>query len=124
MRYDRRMRTNTMHAMLIEEPDGPLVDREVPVPEPAPGEVLVEVGGCAVDRFDVAIRRGVRERATSLPHILGHEIAGTVAAIGENVSTFEPDSGSPRRCTWCAANAAGAFVAARRSVRTSGVTSA
>ncbi len=72
--------------MLIEEPDGPLVDAEIPTPAPKPGEVLVQVGGCAVDRFDVAIRRGVRERATSLPHILGHEIAGTVASIGSDVA--------------------------------------
>lgn len=97
-----------MHAMLIEEPDGPLVDREVPVPEPGPGEILVEVGGCAVDRFDVAIRRGVRERAGSLPHILGHEIAGTVAVIGENVSAFEPGQRVAStlylvcgECRWC-----------------------
>jgi propanol-preferring alcohol dehydrogenase len=72
--------------MLIEEPDGPLALREIARPEPGPGEVLLRVGGCAVDRFDVAIRRGVRERATSLPHILGHEIAGTVAALGPAVT--------------------------------------
>jgi propanol-preferring alcohol dehydrogenase len=77
---------SSMRAVLIEEPDGPLVLGEVPTPEPGPGEVLLRVGGCAVDRFDVAIRRGVRERATSLPHILGHEIAGTVARIGPDVT--------------------------------------
>ena len=75
-----------MRAVLIEEPDGPLVLGEVPTPEPGPGDVLLRVGGCAVDRFDVAIRRGVRERATTLPHILGHEIAGTVAQIGPDVT--------------------------------------
>jgi len=75
-----------MRAVLIEEPDGPLALGEVPVPEAGPGQVLLRVGGCAVDRFDVAIRRGVRERATSLPHILGHEIAGTVAGLGDDVT--------------------------------------
>lgn len=78
-----------MRAMLIEEPEGPLVLTDVPKPEPGPGDALLRVGGCAVDRFDVAIRRGVRERATSLPHILGHEIAGTIADLGAAVRGFE-----------------------------------
>jgi hypothetical protein len=51
---------STMRAMLIEEADGPLVLREIPIPEPGPGEVLLRVRACAVDRFDLAIRSGVR----------------------------------------------------------------
>ncbi len=77
--------SSTMRAILIEEPEGPLVLGEIPTPAPGNGEVLLRVGGCAVDRFDLAIRRGVRERATTLPHILGHEIAGTVARLGAGV---------------------------------------
>jgi propanol-preferring alcohol dehydrogenase len=76
---------STMRAMVIEEFGGPMVLREVPIPEPGPGQVLVRVRACAVDRFDVAIRKGLRERA-DLPHILGHEIAGEVAVPGEGVS--------------------------------------
>jgi propanol-preferring alcohol dehydrogenase len=94
--------------MLIEEPDGPLALREIARPEPGPGEVLVRVGACAVDRFDVAIRRGVRERATSLPHILGHEIAGTVAGLGPSVTGLrEGDRVASTlylvcgECRWC-----------------------
>lgn len=97
-----------MLAVLIEEPDGPLVLAEVPRPEPGPDDVLLEVGGCAVDRFDVAIRRGVRERATSLPHILGHEIAGTVATVGRDVSGLAVGDRVAStlylvcgRCRWC-----------------------
>ena len=74
-----------MRAAQIEEHGGPIVVREVPTPAPGVGEVLIEVGACAVDRFDVAIRSGSRERATRLPHILGHEIAGTVAILGDGV---------------------------------------
>ena len=80
---------STMRAMLIEEADGPLVLREIPIPEPGPGEVLLRVRACAVDRFDLAIRSGVRERAAALPHILGHEIAGEVAALGPGVDRLE-----------------------------------
>ena len=97
-----------MRAVLIEEPDGPLVLREVPRPEPDGGEILLRVEGCAVDRFDVAIRRGVRERATSLPHILGHEIAGTVVEVGDGVAGLsEGDRVASTlylvcgECRWC-----------------------
>lgn len=79
---------STMRAMLIEEPDGPLVLREITVPEPGPDEVLLRVRACAVDRFDLAIRAGVRERAATLPHILGHEIAGEVAGLGPGVHSI------------------------------------
>ncbi len=74
-----------MRAMVLEEHGGPLVLRRLPVPEPGPGEVLVHVRACAVDRFDLAIRAGGRERST-LPHVLGHEIAGEVAGAGAGVA--------------------------------------
>ena len=97
-----------MRAALIEDAGGPLLVREVPVPEPGPGEVLLRVGGCAVDRFDIAIRNGVRERATKLPHILGHEIAGEVAGTGPGVAGLaEGDRVASSlylvcgRCRWC-----------------------
>lgn len=97
-----------MRAAVIEEVGAPLRVRAVAVPEPGPGEVLLRVGGCAVDRFDIAIRNGVRERATSLPHILGHEIAGEVAGLGQGVSGLaEGDRVASSlylvcgRCRWC-----------------------
>ncbi len=73
-----------MRAMVIEEFGGPLVARLVPIPEPGADEVLVRVRACAVDHFDVAIRKGLRERASG-SHILGHEIAGEVAGVGSGV---------------------------------------
>jgi D-arabinose 1-dehydrogenase-like Zn-dependent alcohol dehydrogenase len=106
--YDVGMSPATMRAVLIEDAGGPLRVRAIPVPEPGPGEVLVRVGGCAVDRFDLAIRNGVRERATELPHILGHEIAGEVARLGPGVSGLtEGDRVASSlylvcgRCRWC-----------------------
>lgn len=77
-----------MRAAVLEEFGGPLVLRQVPVPSPAEGEVLIRVRACAVDRFDTAIRRGVRERAR-LPLILGHEIAGEVVTVGPGVDRWE-----------------------------------
>ena len=102
------MTPTSMRAMQIEQPDGPLVLREIPIPLPGPSDVLLRVGGCAVDRFDLAIRAGVRERATSLPHILGHEIAGEVVQVGSGVSGLrEGDRVASTlylvcgECRWC-----------------------
>ncbi len=102
------MTPTTMRAMQIEQPGGPLVLREIPVPLPGPHEVLLRVGACAVDRFDLAIRAGVRERAVSLPHILGHEIAGDVVQAGSSVTGLgEGDRVASTlylvcgECRWC-----------------------
>lgn len=54
-----------------------------PEPEPGPGEVLVRVRACALNRRDIWVRRGLREKR--LPHILGTDIAGEVAALGPGV---------------------------------------
>lgn len=102
------MTESTMRAVLIEQPDGPLVLADVPVPHPGRGEVLLRIRACAVDRFDLAIRAGVRERAASLPHILGHEIAGEVAATGSAVDGWSPGDRVATslylvcgKCRWC-----------------------
>ncbi len=58
---------------------------ELPVPRPGPGEVLVRVGAVSVGRtLDVATRAGGLpfSRLVSLPHVLGADHAGTVAALG------------------------------------------
>ena len=74
-----------MRAMVLEEYGGPLMLRELAVPVAGAGAVLLRVRACAVDRFDLAIRAGGRERAP-LPHVLGHEIAGEVVGIGPDVA--------------------------------------
>jgi len=77
-----------MRAVVLDEYGGNLQLRDVPIPEPAHDEVLLRVRACAVDRFDLAIRAGGRERA-DLPHILGHEIAGEVARAGAGVTGWK-----------------------------------
>lgn len=54
-----------------------------PEPRPGAGEVLVRVRACALNHRDVWVRRGLREKR--LPHILGTDIAGEVAAVGSGV---------------------------------------
>lgn len=76
-----------MQALVLNEFGGPLVLQEVPVPQPGPEDVLIRVGACAVDQFDLTIRDG-KFPSARVPIILGHEIAGTVEAVGDNVSGF------------------------------------
>src|SRR5512140_2556474 len=56
---------------------------EVPTPAPGPGEVLVRVAYCGVCGSDVP--RVVGAAAHRYPIILGHELAGTIAAAGAGV---------------------------------------
>jgi acryloyl-coenzyme A reductase len=77
-----------MRALVLEEFGGPLLARDLPVPEPAAGEVLLRVLACAVDQFDLRIRQGNVPNA-HVPIILGHEVAGEVAHLGPGVSGWQ-----------------------------------
>ncbi|MFB3892535.1 MAG: zinc-binding dehydrogenase [Phycisphaerae bacterium] len=57
---------------------------DVPTPRPGAGEVLVEVKAAALNHLDVWVRKGGRARLT-MPHILGSDAAGIIAAVGEGV---------------------------------------
>lgn len=64
---------------------------EVPVPEPGPGQVLLKVTAAGVCHSDFAIMgRTEAELGFPLPLTLGHEAAGTVAALGQGVTAFAP----------------------------------
>ncbi len=76
-----------MKALVVEEFGGPMILKDMPVPEPGPGDVLVRVKACAVDQFDLRIRDGKVPHA-KVPLILGHEVAGEVAALGPGVTDW------------------------------------
>jgi len=57
---------------------------ELPVPEPGPGEILVRLEAIGVNFIDVYHRTGLYP--VSLPYVPGQEGAGTVEAVGEQVS--------------------------------------
>mgnify|MGYP005841438013 CR=1 FL=1 len=79
---------NTMRAMVLEQVGQPLVLREVPIPQPAPNQVLIRVQACAVCRTDLHIVDGELPNP-KLPLILGHEIVGEVVQRGAAVSTVQ-----------------------------------
>ena len=81
-----------MTAIAIRAPGGPdvLVPEERPVPQPGPGEILVKVAAAGVNRPDVMQRQGLYPPPKGAPDILGLEIAGEVAALGDNVTRWKP----------------------------------
>jgi propanol-preferring alcohol dehydrogenase len=63
--------------------------REVAVPEPAPGEVLVAVAGAGLCHSDLHVMEWPEGQVPwELPFTLGHETAGTVAALGPGATGF------------------------------------
>jgi propanol-preferring alcohol dehydrogenase len=76
-----------MRAMVLEAPKTALVARDLPVPEPGPGQVLLRVGACGVCRTDLHVVDGELIRP-KLPLVPGHEIVGRVAAVGRGVERF------------------------------------
>src|SRR3954463_14456570 len=72
----------TMRAAVLDAPGPPeaLQIRELPVPEPKDGWVLIEVKAFGLNRSELQTRLGVAGDAVSYPRVLGIEAAGVVAA--------------------------------------------
>ncbi len=76
-----------MRAMVMAAVGGPLAMREVPTPDPGPGQLLIKVGACAVCRTDLHVLDGDLTEP-KLPLILGHEIVGSVVRAGPGSERF------------------------------------
>jgi alcohol dehydrogenase, propanol-preferring len=66
----------------------PLAFAELPDPEPAAGEILVQVHCCAICRTDLHVIEGDLP-AVNLPIIPGHQVVGTVASLGPGCRRFK-----------------------------------
>ncbi len=62
---------------------------DIATPEPKPGHVLIKVLAAGVNRLDHYIREGSITQEIPLPHILGADAAGEVAALGDAATGFE-----------------------------------
>jgi propanol-preferring alcohol dehydrogenase len=97
-----------MRAMVLDTPGTPLHLREIPIPAPGPDQILLQVHACGVCRTDLHVADGELP-FPKLPLILGHEIVGTVSAVGSGVIEFHPGDrvGVPwlghtcGRCRYC-----------------------
>ena len=80
-----------MRAIEISTPGGPEVLRpgQRPVPVPAAGEVLIEVAAAGVNRPDILQRKGGYPPPPGASDIPGLEVAGTVVALGSQVSEWK-----------------------------------
>jgi S-(hydroxymethyl)mycothiol dehydrogenase len=67
---------------------GPVTVETITVPDPGPGEALVRVKACGVCHTDLHYREGGIN--DEFPFLLGHEAAGTVEAVGEDVTGVAP----------------------------------
>jgi NADPH:quinone reductase-like Zn-dependent oxidoreductase len=81
-----------MRAVRLHQHGGPdvLVYEQAPDPVPGPGGVLVRVRACAMNHLDIHVRRGIPGMTLPLPHILGSDVAGEVAAVGPGVTGCKP----------------------------------
>ncbi|CDO88308.1 NADPH:quinone reductase [Mycobacterium triplex] len=77
-----------MHAIEISETGGPEVLRYVETSQPSPGhgELLIQSEAIGVNFIDTYFRSG--QYPSELPFVLGSEVCGTVAAVGEGVTEF------------------------------------
>ncbi len=78
-----------MKAVQFQQHGGPDVLKYVDAPEPVirPGEVLVRVRACALNRLDLWVRQGLPNVPIPLPHIPGSDVAGEIAQAGAEVAT-------------------------------------
>jgi alcohol dehydrogenase, propanol-preferring len=76
-----------VRALVLDAPGRPLEPRDLPAPEPGPGQVLVEVAACGVCRTDLHVVDGELPHP-KLPLVVGHQIVGRVVAAGAGAERF------------------------------------
>lgn len=81
---------STMTAARLVKAGEPLSIEELPIPEPAAGEALVEVKACGLCGTDIHLAVAGDLPVERLPITLGHEAAGVVAALGSGVDGPAP----------------------------------
>jgi S-(hydroxymethyl)mycothiol dehydrogenase len=77
-----------VRAVIAREKGAPVSVETILVPDPGPGEALVQVQACGVCHTDLHYREG--GISDEFPFLLGHEAAGVVEAVGEGVTEVAP----------------------------------
>jgi len=78
-----------MRAMVLERPGTELELREMPIPRPSEGELLLSVRACGICRTDLHVVDGELTEP-KLPLVPGHQIVGIVEERGPGVAGFRP----------------------------------
>ncbi|HTA60385.1 MAG TPA: alcohol dehydrogenase AdhP [Candidatus Baltobacteraceae bacterium] len=101
----------TMKAAVVEKFGAPLVVKELPIPTPGPGQVLVQVVASGVCHTDLHAAEGDWPIKPTPPFTPGHEGAGFVAALGSGVTHLKEGDrvgiawlhSACRHCDYCLA---------------------
>ena len=78
-----------MRAMQLTAYDTPLKLVDLEMPMPGAGQVLIRIEACGLNFADTLMIRGTYQEKPALPVTLGMELAGTVEALGEGVTSLE-----------------------------------
>jgi NADPH:quinone reductase-like Zn-dependent oxidoreductase len=62
---------------------------DIPTPAPGPHDVLVKVHYCALNHLDLFVREGWKGLELQMPHVPGADVAGTITAVGAEVTGWE-----------------------------------
>ena len=79
-----------MRAMLVDETGQAPRMAEIPVPQPAHGEVRVRIAACGLNFADLLMIEGKYQERPALPYVPGMELAGTVVEVGPGVAAPAP----------------------------------
>jgi len=84
--------SGSTRAVLIDKlgPPEVFVERDVPLPDPGPGEVHLRVDACGVNFADLMMRVGLYGTVPPRPFSPGFEVAATIARVGDGVEGWEP----------------------------------
>ena len=80
--------SHDVRAVVALSSGAPVSIETIVVPDPGPGEALVDIEACGVCHTDLHYREG--GISDDFPFLLGHEAAGRVAAVGEGVTDVAP----------------------------------
>src|SRR6058998_1996396 len=79
----------TMRVAQIPSPKRPFEIVERPIPQPTPGTVRIKISACGVCHSDALVKEGLWP-GIQYPRVPGHEISGTIDAVGEGVIGWSP----------------------------------
>ncbi len=80
--------SQTVRGVIAKAQGAPVSIETIVVPDPGPGEAVVAIQACGVCHTDLHYREGGIN--DEFPFLLGHEAAGTVEAVGPDVTEVEP----------------------------------
>jgi S-(hydroxymethyl)mycothiol dehydrogenase len=80
--------SQTVRGVISRKKGKPVEVVDIVIPDPGPGEVVVDITACGVCHTDLTYRDGGIN--DEFPFLLGHEAAGTVEAVGDGVTAVEP----------------------------------